>query len=124
MVQQQSQIKANVTINGGTFIGTTSYAICNNSGTMTINNATVNAERGCVACIDGTLTINGGTYNKTGNVSSSHIVYAGGGNINVSAGSFVCEYIGTNSITDFCEDGGTITVSKDGNVKVNGVAYK
>ena len=112
----------NVTINGGTFIGTTSYAICNNSGTMTINNATVNAERGCVACIDGTVTINGGTYNKTGNTSSSHIVYVEGGTLNIKAGSFNCDYLNGTDIKDFCVVGGSIDIATDGNVKVNGVA--
>ena len=113
-----------VTINGGTFTCTQSgcYGFIN-SGEMIINNCILTGYRGGIACSDGTVTINGGTYNKTGNTSSSHIVYAGGGNVNISAGSFVCEYIGTNSIKDFCESGGTITVSKDGNVKVNGVAY-
>ena len=119
----------NVTINGGTFIGTTSYAINNNSGTMTINNATVNAERGCVACIGGTLTINGGTFEKTGSGTSSHIVYAGKdlengttGTINIKAGSFNCDYLNETTIKSFCEDGGNIEVATDGNVKVNGVA--
>ena len=119
----------NVTINGGTFIGTTSYAINNNSGTMTINNATVNAERGCVACIGGTLTINGGTFEKTGSGTSSHIVYAGKdlengttGTINIKAGSFNCDYLDETTIRSFCEDGGNIEVATDGNVKVNGVA--
>ena len=65
-------------INGGTFTAQSSaYAIIS-SGTLTINDATVTASRGCVAVDAGDCVINGGTFTVTGEssiVSSAYVVY-------------------------------------------------
>ena len=53
-----------VVINGGTFetVNSGCYAI-QSTGTLVINNATVNAWRGALSVIAGTADINGGTFN-------------------------------------------------------------
>ncbi len=56
-----------ITINGGTLISATDYAIYHpHSGTLVINGGTVFGAAGAVAINRGSLTINGGTITSTG----------------------------------------------------------
>ena len=55
-----------VTIKGGTFVSNSgAYAIQNNKGTMTIDDANVTGVRGALYAPGGTIIVNGGTYNVT-----------------------------------------------------------
>ena len=78
-----------VVINGGTFeCNEFNYAIACWSGTTTINNCTVKAERGALYSKTGaTVVINGGTFESEGK-ESGWSLFAAGGTITVNGGTF------------------------------------
>ena len=101
---------ADLTVNGGTFYGATaainnresatavinnatinggaaSYALQNNGGTLTVENATVLGNFGAVGTWGGLTTINNGTYSHTGNYGA-HVVYVGDGKVVINGGTF------------------------------------
>ena len=105
-----------LTINAGTFTGSSDVYAIINTGEMTINGGTFKANRGVVSVEKGTVTINGGYFEVTGeHVAPAHVVYAcGTSKVDVKGGEFVNKGAGTV----FCNvDSATITVA-DG-VKTN-----
>lgn len=83
------------TINGGNFTacdnylnGGFAYAIINQGGTMTINNAHVSGKmNGIIASNDGNLIINNGDFEVTG-PESYYGIYMYNGNVEVNGGTF------------------------------------
>ncbi|MBO5285766.1 MAG: hypothetical protein J6B16_02590, partial [Clostridia bacterium] len=88
------------TINGGTFrtgnhLGgsVVSYAIQNNGGNLTINNATVDKGFGAIGQWGGTTVVNNGIFMPTGTVDTScHVVYVSDGDMTIKDGTFVMNY--------------------------------
>ena len=110
-----SNFGGTVTINGGTFEATKSYAyaINNFSGEIIINDGDFSGYRGVIAATGGTVTINGGTFAKTNDMSSSYVVYAGGsGKVVINAGTFSIAGTGKKFCVD-SEGTGSITVDGD-----------
>ena len=101
-----------VTIKGGTFNSSTAaYAIQNVSGTMTIEDANVTAFRGAIACNNGEVTVNGGTYKVTNGEDSGHTVYQGDGTgkVTLNAGTFEMVDNGVDMFCGNVDVKGTIT---------------
>ena len=68
------------------------YAVTNNGGEVVIENATITADRGCVANNSGTTIINSGTFKVTAKHSEAmHILYTENGSITVNGGTFTNE---------------------------------
>ena len=81
-----------VTIKGGTFnTVTAAYAISNvNGGTMTIEaGVIVNAHRGALSNVNGTMTVNGGSFTVTADEETGWTAYhEGTGNLIINGGTF------------------------------------
>lgn len=68
------------------------YAVNNNGGEVIIENATITADRGCVANNSGTTIINSGTFEVTAkHPEAMHVLYAEEGSITVNGGTFTNE---------------------------------
>lgn len=74
-----------MTIKGGTYTALeTGCYLINNSGTLTIDNGTFTAWRGVVSTVGGNVTINAGTFEKTGTTNTGQVFYVGSGSITVN----------------------------------------
>ena len=112
-----------MTINGGTFgcNSAGSYAIQNNGGELTINDATVNSGFGAVGCYGGTTVINNGTFMPTGRKASTcHVVYvAGSADVTINGGTFKMSYS-----ADAVPDSGSAVASYyNGKLAINGGTF-
>ena len=105
---------ATAIVNGGTFENDADYTYAIISyGNLTVNDATIIGEHGAIAASEGTLTINGGSYEVTG-TSTDHVIYAPNGGVIINGGTF------TLSQPDASSFGSTII---DGAVVVNGGTF-
>ena len=105
---------ATAVVNGGTFENDADYTYAIISyGNLTVNDATIIGEHGAIAASEGTLTINGGSYEVTG-TSTDHVIYAPNGGVIINGGTF------TLSQPDASSFGSTII---DGAVVVNGGTF-
>ena len=109
-----SNFGGKITINGGKFETTVSYAyaINNFSGELIIKDGEFSGYRGVIAAAGGTVTIDGGKFTVTGDYSAdsnvAHTVYADNGTVVINGGEFV------SGMTTFCVDSegtGKITVA-------------
>lgn len=116
-----NRAKGKATINGGTYrsdSGAVHYAIQNNSGTMSINNATVDKGFGAVGIWGGSTIINDGNFLPTGAAGNTcHVVYVGGSsNVTINGGTFKMNYP-----ADAVPDSGSAVASYDnGKVSISG----
>ncbi len=108
-----SNFGGKITINGGKFETTKSYAyaINNFSGEIEINGGEFSGYRGVVAASGGKVTINGGEFAVTGNYATdsnvAYVIYANNGNVVINDGTF------TGGAKTYCVDGagtGSITL--------------
>lgn len=123
-----------VEINGGTFAskqentkgdGLCAYAFINQSGTMTINNATLNGQtHGLFGAYDGTIIVNGGNYTLDGNDGlGCYVVYAtGDGKVELNGGVIHTNSPRSNRVFFVYDNGNNFNAAavETGKVAVNG----
>ena len=112
------------TINGGTFrtgnhLGgsVVSYAIQNNGGNLTINNATVDKGFGAIGQWGGTTVVYNGIFMPTGTVDTScHVVYVSDGDMTIEDGTFVMNY----PVDAVPANGNAVYAIESDSLKING----
>ena len=115
---------ASLTINGATINGGSSYPIYSydENSKLVINDVTVNATFGCVNAYgtNGTVVINGGTFNMTGvQGKTSHIAYFSNVDVVINGGSF--NKIGNLSMS--ATGGGGVCVIYGADLTINGGTF-
>lgn len=110
------------TINSGTFRSASNgYAIQNNGGILTINNATVDSGFGAVGAYGGTTVINDGVFLPTGQIAKTcHVVYVSGvANVEINGGTYKMNYP-----ADAVPDSGSAVASYyNGTLVINGGTF-